>query len=229
MRNLQILALLGLAAALGCVQPALADDITTSIGTPPASFSSGQTVTSTTFLAATSGQPAPFTGACGSNAKSNCNTNWTFSYTIPGGDTLTGATLTLGIYNMDSSLNMSPFASFTLDGSDNLTTAMNSAADALNGGTGSVHNEYDVLTIDLSSFLADLGGDTATFALVTQGPGYGVLGNTPYLGVGLAFSTLDITATPQGGGGGGPTVPEPATLPLLGLGLVGLVAVVWRK
>ena len=227
MRNVQLLALLGLAAALCCVQPALADDITTSIGTPPASFTSGQIITSATFLAATSGQPAPFTGACGSNSSSNCNTNWTFSYTIPGGDTLTGATLTLGIYNMDSSLNMSPFASFILDGTDNLTAAMNSAADALNSGGGSKHNEYDVLTIDLSSFLADLGGDTATFALMTQGPGYGVLGNTQFLGVGLAFSTLDITATPQGGGG--PTVPEPATLPLLGLGLAGLVAVVLRK
>lgn len=222
MRKAQLVLLVGLGAVLCCALPVLADDIPTSIGSEH--FTNGQTVTSAGFFGLTSGQPAPFKGPCGNNSSANCNTNWIFNYTIPLGDTITGSTLMLGVYNLDSSLNPSPFASFTLNGTDNLTALMNSAADALDGGAGSKHNEYDVLTITIpGAFLADLGGNTATFALMTQGPGFGTLGNTKYLGVGLDFSTLDITATPQ------TSVPEPATLPLLAIGLFGLAAVALRK
>ena len=223
MRKAHLMVVVCLTGMLCCVLPVLADDIPTSIGAVP--FTNGQIVTSATFFGATSGQPAPFTGACGNNSSMNCNTNWTFNYTIPAGDTITGATLTLGIYNLDSSLNPNPFASFALDGTDSLTALMNLAADALDGGLGSKHNEYDVLTITIpGADLTDLAGNSATFALMTQGPGFGVLGNTQFLGVGLGFSTLDITAT-----GGGATVPESGTLSLVGIGLLALAAVALRK
>jgi hypothetical protein len=224
-RKVQLVVLVSLAAFVCCTLPVLADDIPATIGSQH--FTNGQIITSAIFFGATSSQHAPFTGPCGSNATTNCNTSWAFSgYVIPAGDTLTGATFTLGIYNLDSSLNPNPFASFTLNGTDDLTLLMNSAADGLDSGAGSKHNEYDVLTIAIpGTFLTDLSGGTATFALTTQGPGFGILGNTKFLGVGLDSSTLDITATPQSGG----TVPEPATFSLLGIGLLGLAAAVFRK
>jgi hypothetical protein len=208
------------AAVLACILwvavPVMADDIPTSIGTQH--FTSGNTVTSAAFLAAVAGQPAPFNAFCGSDALSNCSASWTFTYTIPAGDTITGATLTLGITDIDSAAPGDQVGSFTLNGADDLTSLLNvvsEAADAAN-------NVYEVLSITIpGADFTDLAGGGATFALTLSGPGLGVLGDTPFNGAGLDFSTLDITATPNSSGGGTNT-PEPETwaLVLAGAGLL---------
>jgi hypothetical protein len=218
---------LGVAAVLGCVlcvaATAMADDISTSIGTQH--FTPGNTVTSAAFVAAVAGQPAPFNGFCGSNALANCSTAWTFLYTIPAGDTINGATFTLGILDIDSAAPGNQVGSFTLNTTDDLTSLLNGVSEAADSG----RMVYDVLSITIpGADLTDLAGGSATFALTLSGPGLGVLGTTKFDGAGLDFSTLDITATPNssGGGGGGGTVPEPPTgaLMLAGIVLVGLKA-----
>jgi hypothetical protein len=231
MRKTQLLALVGVAALLCCVQPAWAGDITITLGAVPVSFTPGQTINTSTYNAAVSMQLAPFNAFCGSDITMNCSTSWAFTYTVPAGDTVTAATFTLGIWDIDSAAAGNQIGSFTLDGTDVLTGQLNSASEGLNGGTGAPNSQYDVLTISIpgTDFTA-LGSGTATFALTLSGPGLGVLGPTPDNGAGLVFSTLDITATPSGsGGGGGSTVPEPGTWALLGLGLLALSAVMPRR
>lgn len=215
MRKAQLIAVIALAGLLYCVQPALADDISASIGTQH--FTNGTTITTTAFLTAVSGQPSPFGAFCGSDAFSNCSTNWTFHYPMPGGP-ITFATLTLGIFDIDSAAPGNQVASFTLDGSAILTPLLNSVSEGLNGGTGAPNSQYDVLTISIPNtdfFL--LGTGSATFALALQGPGLGVLGTTPFNGAGLDFATLHIVT------------PEPSTITLLGAGLLTLAMFILRK
>jgi len=229
MRKFQLFGLAVLGGLLCAVRPALADDITTSIGTQ--NFTDFTKVNVSTFNTAVGGQPAPFNTFCGSDISSNCSATWTFNYTIPAGDTITGATLTLGILDIDSAATGNQIASFTLDGTDDLTALLNAVSEGINGGLGSPNSYYDVLTITIpGADFTDLGSGAATFALTLAGPGLGTLGNTTYNGAGLDFSTLDITATPpSSGGGGGTPMPEPATWALLGLGLLALVAVMPRR
>jgi len=196
---------------------AKADTIDTSIGTQH--FTNGQTgVKSGPFNTAVMGQPAPFNEFCGSVSASNCSATWTFDYTIPVGDTITGATLTLGILDIESTASGSPVGSFTLDGTDDLTSLLNTAADA----TNSVLNEYNVLEINIpGADFTDLSNGMATFALTLSGPGLGTLGTTPFHPAGLDFSSLDITATP-GSTTPPPPVPEPPASILLALGIATL-------
>lgn len=217
---------LSIAAVLACVlclaTPMMADDIPTSIGTQH--FTSGSSTTSAAYLSAVSGQPAPFNGFCGVITTTDCSTSWTFDYTIPAGDTVTGATLSIGLLDLDSSATTDRVASLTLNDDDvtGLTALLNTAANGLDGGAGSVRNEYDVLEITIpAADLTDLTGGSATFALVLQGPGLGALGTTPHDAVGLDFSTLDITATPGSSGGGTPT-PEAPTWAMMFAGIVAL-------
>jgi hypothetical protein len=51
----------------------------------------------------------PFASFCGSTTgvdnaagASNCDASWTFTYTIPVGDTITAASLTVGLWDLDS-------------------------------------------------------------------------------------------------------------------------------
>lgn len=237
MKLTHILAVAALTSLFCSAQTALADDISVSIGTQ--NFTSGTTISSGTFTSTDGGQPAPFNAVCGSdvtNPPGNCSATWTFTgYTVPSGDTITAATLTLGIWDIDSAAAGNQIGSFTLDGTDNLTALLNAASEGLNGGAGAPNSQYDVLTISITDAagLADLESGPATFALTLQGPGLGALLTTPYNGAGLDFSTLDMTGTPgnNNGGGGTTTTPEPSSLLLLGTGLLGLVRLKrpWRK
>jgi hypothetical protein len=195
---------------LGSVSSAKADTVAT-IGTQH--FTDGTKITTGAFNTAVAGQQAPFNIFCGSDISSNCFASWTFTYLLPGGDTITGATLTLGIYDIDSAAAGNQVGVFTLNGGD-LTSQMNAVSEAAN----SANSFYNVLSLTIpSTFFADLQGGSATFALTLSGPGLGILGTTLDNGAGLDFSSLDIASQPSTG----PT-PELSTGLLLCTGLLGL-------
>jgi len=161
-----------------------------------------------------------FTDFCGADAgatPANCDKSWTFNYVIPAGETLTAASLSVGLWDLDSSQAGNQVALYQVNGGDVLTSSLNTAAEALHGGTGALNAEYNVFTFSLASFGA-LSGGSASVHLTFQGPGGGLFGATDLNGGAILFSTLNLTTTPTT-----PRVPEPSTLFLVvtgvGLGL----------
>jgi len=195
------------AFAFLALTPLIKANVIASLGNTASGFTTGSHPTTAAVLAALAGSPAPFNAFCGSDAAANCAANWTFSYLLPAGQLVSGATLTLGISDIDSAAAGNQVASFLIGATD-LTAALNTVSEGLNGGTGATNGEYDVLTVTLpSAALSALQSGSANVSLSLQGPGLGVLGSTTFNGAGLVFSTLDIqTASPT---------PEPAELPLL--------------
>jgi len=185
-------------------------DIITQIGTQH--FTDGQSGIGTgTFTTAVSGQPAPFDNFYGSDVSGpNFAQAWAFNYSIPAGDVITGATVTIGIYDSDTVGTGNQVASFLLDTTHNLTTAANASFEAATSPTGG----YKVYSVALSAgdWSALLSG-SATFSLSLQN-GAGILGDTAFNGAGLDFSKLDIQVQ---------AAPEPASLALLGAGLLCLL------
>ena len=156
-----------------------------------------------------------FTDFCGNDAgatPSNCDKSWTFVYVIPAGETITSASLTVGLWDLDSNQAGNQIALYQVNGGDVLTAALNTAAEALNGGTGGVNTEYNVFTFSLSNFAA-LSGGSATIHLTFQGPGGGLFGPTDTNGGAILFSTLNITTQSSS------PVPEPGTWVLLASGI----------
>jgi hypothetical protein len=194
-------------AALFCAAASLPADTITDGSS--AGFANGSTNARVgTWNTDTAGNTAPFNGFIGSDTSSNFSASWTFDYSAIS-DTITSATLELGIYDIDSAAALDEVASYT-EGSVDLTSLLNSAANALNGGTGAKNNEYDLLTITLpSTTFADLATGTVDISLALQGPGLGTLGTTSFNGAGIDISTLTINTQTE------PSTPEPPTLTLL--------------
>ena len=221
------LSALVLLSALALPRTAMASSIVVSLGNtaPTDPFNGGAPLVSgNTYGSAviSSNFVAPFfTDFCGNDAgatPANCDRTWTFNYVIPAGETITAASLTVGLWDLDSAQAGNQAALYQVNGGDVLTASLNTAAEALNGGTGAVNVEYDVFTFSLANFGA-LSGGSATVHLTFQAPGGGLFGPTDFNGGAILFSMLNITtraSTP-------PPVPEPATLFLVVTGVgVGL-------
>jgi hypothetical protein len=192
-------------------------DVITSLGNTASGLINGTHYAGAPILAAQSGQASPFNGPCGSDASVNCSASWTFAYILGAGETVDAATLTLGIYDIDSAASGDQVGSFTLTGGDDLTSSLNAVSETLDGGSGSPNSYYDVLeiTIPTTSFTV-LDGGSATFNLALAGPGLGILGNTTHNGASLIFSTLDLQT------GTASSVPEPSMWSLMLAGIVGI-------
>jgi hypothetical protein len=197
------------AAALGLLsfvtRPAIGATISTTIGSQH--FTDAQIVGSAVFGTALSGQPAPFNAIIGSDiAGPDFSGAWTFHYTLAAGETITGASIAIGVWDGDSQAAGNQVGSFSLNSTVDLTAPLNTAFEGHGGATG----EYDVYsaTIPTSAF-ASLASGSATFSLALEAPGLGVLGTTDFNGAGADFSTLQlVTSTPV-------TIPEPATWGML--------------
>jgi hypothetical protein len=135
---------------------------------------------------------------------------------IPAGQTITAASLTVGLWDLDSNQAGNQVGLYQVNGGDVLTSALSTAAEALNGGTGSVNAEYDVFTLALSNF-GVLSGGNPTVHLAFQGPGGGLFGPTEFNSGAILFSTLNITT------GTTASVPEPGSWALLA-SVVGVLA-----
>ena len=95
-----------IAAILGLLPAWSAEAVPAQLGDQD--FASGTFHTSGEMIAAAGGDPAIFNSPCGSDTASNCNLGWTLNYTIPVNETITGATLTLGILDHDSAVAARP-------------------------------------------------------------------------------------------------------------------------
>jgi hypothetical protein len=207
----------------GAVQCARADTII-SLGNTSPGFADGSHQTTSAVLTAQAGQPSPFGSICGSDTgaggSTDCSTNWTFSFApIPLGVTLLDATLTLGIWDLDSAASGNQVGSYNLTGGDDLTSPLNTVSEGLHSGAGSANTEYDILTVTIpSSSFALLAGGNVPVSFALAAPGLGVLGASPSNGAGLLFSILDIQTEATS------TVPEPSFVPLLS---VAIVTILW--
>src|SRR5262249_21463897 len=217
---------LALIATLAVPSLALASSIVVSVGNtaPTDPFNGGVPLVSGNTYASgvyTSNFVAPFfTAFCGNEDKApagvHCDKSWTFNYGIPAGETITAASLTLAIADIDSISAGNQVSLYQVNGGDVLTGALNTAAEALHGGTGAASSEYDVFTFSLANFGA-LSGGSATVHLTLQGPAaFGLFGPVDFNGAFVPASTLNITT--QGSTPPHP-VPEPTTLFLMATGL----------
>jgi hypothetical protein len=194
------------------VGPAHAGLVSVQLGTQ--NFTDGQLVPSATFNTASAGEPAPFDQFYGADslAGPDFSKSWTFNFAA--GLTVLSASLTLGITDNDAAAPGSQVNSFTLDATNNLTTALDTAFEA---PVQAVSNQYKVYTIVIPpAALGAFGDGSATFSLTLQNA-VNVLNQTVHNGAGLDFSRLDLTTVDNQ-----VATPEPSTWLLLVSGLGGL-------
>ena len=224
MKTFVFIAAIAFLATSSLIQGAV---ITTSLGNTGSSLTNGTVQTSASVNTAQTGQPAPFTGNCGSDASLNCSATWTFTYSIPSFNTIVAANLILGIWDIDSAAPGNQVLAYTLAGGDDLTASLNTVVEALNSGAGSSNSQYDVLAVTSpGSSFSQLAGGTVQFTLSLQGPGLGVLSpttNPAFNGARLVFSTLNIETREL------TSTPEPSYFALVPMALGGLALLRRRR
>ncbi len=153
------------------------------------------------------GEPAPFDTFYGSDPYGpNFDCSFTFSFAPA---SVLSAMLTFGLIDGDGNEVGNQLALFSLDGMD-LTAFMSPLIE------NTLHVTASVVDFELPAAALNLLADgSATFRLVLQGPS--MIGQLPYNGAALDFARLDTVEASS--------IPEPATLLLLGIGLVGLAGV----
>ena len=216
----------GFVLALGGAQVASATLITSSLGNTAPGFNDGDTPDVSVVGSAQGGQPVPFDQGYGTDGlfAGNFSQSWIFNYGSIS-DTILNASLTIGIYDHDSSASGSQLSLYGIDGAD-LTVTLDGLFEA---GGGAADNQYNVYTIDLAaSSFSDLADGLATASLNLQGPGLvpnlfgGGFAETSTNGANLIFSTLTIeTQDTQ-------PVPEPGSLVLASLGFL-VLGIVRRR
>jgi hypothetical protein len=171
-----------------------------------------------TFNTASAAEPSPFNAVIGSDVVGpNFSANWTFNYG-PIADTITSATLEIGLLDGDSGAPGNQVASYEIGGVD-LTALLNTVMEG-DPGLNSVEY-YDTISLPNSAFSL-LASGSPTVSLTLQGPGLGVLGTTTFNAAALDFSTITINTI-------GTATPLPAALPLFATGLGALGLLGWRR
>jgi hypothetical protein len=183
-------------------------------------FADGVTITVGTFNGANAGDPAPFNIFNGSDVSGpNFSASWTFNgYGGPIALPVLSVTLTIGMYEHESAASGSQVASATINGLADITSTIDTAFEASPGASGQVR--VYVISLPAGTF-AQIATGSSTFALALQGPGLGVLGETPFNGAGIDFATLDIVTQD--------VIPEPAALSLFLVGFAGMAGLRYRR
>jgi hypothetical protein len=221
--------------ALGGLQAAAAATFTGSIGNTASGLSDGDIPTGEQIGIIIAGQAAPFFDqSCGADVLGDCSANWSLSVGGAITDPILSASLTLGIVDHDSDADGSQLGSFTVDGN-----SLTGALDAEFEGAGGFDGMYNVYTIDLAGFFADLADGSALISLALQGNGLQTctlsfacqgetlpfVSETPFNGANLIFSTLTIETLDSTI----PPVPLPAAVWLFGTALLGFAGMSRRR
>ena len=172
--------------------------------------------------------PDPFDAVNGGFSTEPDNAYWQFDNLGAITDTIIGASISFGLWDLDSAASGSQLDSFALD-QTNFTLDLNNLFEA-NGG--STYNEFNVFTIDLDSiFFANLADGLLDVDLDIGGNGYSKPVNEPIEEIGfnkyfLVYSTLIIETEDFAGPDPDPEppvpVPEPSTLAIFALGFMGI-------
>ena len=181
-------------------------------------------------LNAQAGQAAPFDTGYGNELFGNAPLlNWAFPGLPIITDTILSATITIGVFDVDTAASGSQLDQFIVDGVDQ-TAAMDGLFEAANSGD----NVYNEFTLSLGAgFFASLADGSFTAGLDVGGSGLqtaligGGVSETAQNGFHLIFAQLEITtqdsSTPPN------NIPEPSTLLLFAMSLLGFKRLSRRK